>query len=140
MLDYQKILRENMINVLKDILINIKENGLSDLNQLYITFLTKHKNVKVPDWLLEKYPKEMTIVLQYEYYDLKINKESFVVTLSFDNIKTGLQVSYDSIISFADPSANFGLKLKTKKSSKNNKKQIKDNKENVISFSDFKKN
>ena len=139
MIDYQKILKQNMINVLKDVLLNIKKNGLSNLNQLYITFLTNHKNVKIPNWLLDKYPVEITIVIQYEYYDLKINKESFDVTLSFNDVMTSLQIGYDSVISFADPSANFGLKLLTKESNKKVKNKIIKSKDNVINFTNFKK-
>ena len=144
MLDYKKILNQNMVNVLKDILLTINKNGLSNLNQLYITFVTNHKNVKIPNWLQEKYPEEMTIILQYEYYNLKINKDSFQVSLSFNDIKANLKIGYDAVISFADPSANFGLKLKTKESNKKiiNKK-IKEvdtkNKDNIINFSNFKK-
>jgi Uncharacterized protein conserved in bacteria len=129
-----------MLNVLKDILVNIKENGLSSTNQLYITFLTNHKNVKIPNWLLNKYPQEMTIILQYEYYDLKINKESFEVSLSFNDVEASLEIGYDSIISFADPSANFGLKLKTISSKKIIKKESKGEKDNIINLSNFKKN
>ena len=51
MIEYQKILNKNMLNVLKDILEDIKNNGLSNNNQLYITFLTNHKNVELPKWL-----------------------------------------------------------------------------------------
>ena len=139
MLNYQKILKQNMINVLKDVLIEINKNGLSNVNQLYITFLTNHKNVNIPKWLLSKYPNEITIVLQYEYYDLKINKESFHVALSFDDVKTSLEICYDAVISFADPSANFGLKLIEKEPNKKAKKQITKNKDNIINFSNYKK-
>ena len=111
MIEYQKILDKNMLNVFKDILKNIKDNGLSNNNHLYITFLTNHKNVELPDWLKQKYPQEMTIIIQYEYYDLEINKNNFSITLSFDDIKTNLKINYNSIVSFADPSANFGLIL-----------------------------
>ena len=143
MIEYQKILDKNMLNVFKDILKNIKDNGLSNNNHLYITFLTNHKNVELPNWLKQKYPKEMTIIIQYEYYDLEINKNNFSITLSFGNIKTKLQISYNAIVSFADPSANFGLILQ--KSTIQNKvsKKLKTNiskKDNVINFSNYKKN
>ena len=112
MIEYQKILNKNMLNVFKDILKNIRDNGLSNNNHLYITFLTNHKNVELPDWLKQKYPQEMTIIIQYEFDDLKIDKDFFFITLSFNNIKTELKIGYESIISFADPTKNFGLKLK----------------------------
>jgi len=80
MIEYQKILDKNMLNVLKDILKNIKDNGLSNNNHLYITFLTNHKNVELPNWLKQKYPQEMTIIIQYEYYNLEIHKNNFSIT------------------------------------------------------------
>ena len=143
MIEYQKILDKNMLNVFKDILKNIKDNGLSNNNHLYITFLTNHKNVELPNWLKQKYPQEMTIVVQYEYYDLKINNNNFSISLSFNDIKTNLIIDYSAIISFADPSANFGLILQKNRIQKKDNKKIekkKSNKNNVINFSNFKKN
>ena len=143
MIEYQKILNNNMLNVLKDILFNIKENGLSSNNHLYITFITNHKNVELPNWLKKKYPEEMTIVIQYEYYDLEINKNNFSISLSFNDIKTNLIIDYNSIISFADPSANFGLILKKNISQKKLDKNLdskNSKKNNVINFSNYKKN
>ena len=141
MIDYQKILNENMLNVLKDILRSIKNNGLSNNNHLYITFLTDHAETEIPNWIQEKYPEEMTIVIQYEYYDLQINKNDFLITLSFNDINAKLKINYDSIISFADPSANFGLRLEKNKTEKKIRKikktEIK--KSNIINFSNFKK-
>ena len=128
MIEYQKILDKNMLNVLKDILINVRDKGLSNNNHLYITFFTNHKKVQLPNWLKQKYPKEMTIVIQYEYYDLEINKNNFSISLSFNDIKTNLIIDYNSIISFADPSANFGLILQKNKSQNKLKKNIKSKK------------
>ena len=143
MIEYQRILNKNMLNVFKDILKNIRDNGLSNNNHLYITFFTNHKNVALPNWLKQKYPQEMTIVVQYEYYDLKINNNNFSISLSFNDIKTSLKIDYDAIISFADPSANFGLILQKHKSQKVLKRNL-DNKkskeDNVINFSNYKKN
>tara|TARA_B100000886_G_C20324652_1_gene449680 strand:- start:480 stop:911 length:432 start_codon:yes stop_codon:yes gene_type:complete len=142
MIEYQKILDKNMLNVLKDVLRNIKNHGLNGGNHLYITFLTNQNKVIIPSWLKKKYPEEMTIVIQYEYYDIEVNKNYFSINLSFDNIKTNLQIGYDSIISFADPSANFGLILKKRKIKKKfNKDSHIKNKEtdNVINFENYKK-
>ena len=143
MIEYQKILDKNMLNVFKDILINIRDNGLSNNNHLYITFFTNHKNVEIPNWLKKKYPEEMTIVVQYEYYDLKINEHNFSIVLSFNNIKTNLKIDYNSIVSFADPSANFGLILQKNNTLNELKKSSgikKTKKNNVINFSNYKKN
>tara|TARA_B100000989_G_C19523368_1_gene465467 strand:+ start:2552 stop:2977 length:426 start_codon:yes stop_codon:yes gene_type:complete len=141
MINYQKILNKNMLNVLKDILCNIKKNGLSNNNHLYITFLTNHAKTEVPDWIKENHPKDMTIVIQYEYYDLKINKNNFLITLSFNDIHSTLKIHYDSIISFADPSANFGLRLEERKINKSTKdEKIINNKDNIIDFLNYKKN
>ena len=142
MIEYQKILHKNMLNVLKDILKNIRDNGLSNNNQLYITFLTNHKNVELPNWLKQKYPQEMTIIIQYEYYDLEINNNNFSITLSFGDIKTNLIINYNAIVSFADPSANFGLILQKNKIQKKENKKLdknKSKKDNVINFSNYKK-
>tara|TARA_X000000950_G_scaffold99959_1_gene126376 strand:+ start:4378 stop:4809 length:432 start_codon:yes stop_codon:yes gene_type:complete len=143
MIEYQKILNKNMLNVLKDILINIRDNGLSSNNHLYITFLTNHKNVELPNWIKQKYPDEMTIVIQYEYNDLKVNKNNFSIFLSFQDIMVNLIIDYDSILSFADPSANFGLilqKNKIKKKVKQDSKINNSSKNNVINLSNYKKN
>ena len=143
MIEYQKILDKNMLNVFKEILINIRDKGLSNNNHLYVTFFTNHENVKLPNWLRQKYPDEMTIVIQYEYDDLEINKNNFSISLSFNDIKTNIKIDYNSIVSFADPSANFGLILQKNKIQKkvNKKKENKKrNKNNVINFSNFKKN
>tara|TARA_Y200000002_G_scaffold374538_1_gene375415 strand:- start:498 stop:929 length:432 start_codon:yes stop_codon:yes gene_type:complete len=143
MIEYQKILDKNMLNVFKDILINIRDNGLSNNNHLYITFFTNHKNVELPNWLKQKYSEEMTIVIQYEYYNLKVNKNNFSISLSFNDIRTNLTIDYNSIISFADPSVNFGLilqKNKTKKKLEKNLESKESKKDNVINFSNYKKN
>ena len=143
MIKYQKILDKNMLNVFIDILKNIRDNGLSNNNHLYITFMTNHKNVELPNWLKQKYPQEMTIVVQYEYYDLKINNNNFSISLSFNDIKTNLKIDYNAIISFADPSANFGLILQKNKSQKKLEKNLENKKskeDNVINFSNYKKN
>jgi len=85
----------------------------------------------------------MTIVIQYEYYNLEINKNDFSISLSFNDIKTNLKIGYSSVISFADPSANFGIILQKNKNQNKVKKKFEDNKhetDNVINFSKYNKN
>ena len=100
-----------MIDVLIDILKNIEKNGLNNGNKLYITFMTNHKDVSIPKWLYKKYPNEMTIIIQYEYYNLSVSKKNFKIGLSFNNLKADLSIDYKAITTFADPHANFGLRL-----------------------------
>lgn len=90
---------------------DVMENGLHGDHHFYITFLTDYPGVKIPDYLHERYPGEMTIVLQYQFSDLGIKNETLHVTLSFNNIPENLEVPLGSISIFADPSVNFALQF-----------------------------
>ena len=146
---YSQILKNNMLNVFRDVLKNIEANGLQEGHHLYITFKTDSKKVAIPDWLKKKHPNEMTIIIQYEYWNFKVKNDSFNIGLSFKDIKTDITVPYDEVISFADPYANFGLKLiNEKKNTQINNSKLKrkksvikrnKNKDNVIEFTKFKK-
>ena len=133
-IDYPKILKKNMLNVFKDVLSEINSKGLKEGHHLYITFDTNEKNVRIPKWLKKKFANEMTIIIQYEFWNLKIYKEYFDVSLSFNDIKTNLSISYNSVISFADPYANFGLKLSSLETSinKKNKKTLNKKKNTIL--------
>ena len=139
-INYKKIMNQNIINILKDVLKIIDKEGIVNGHHLYITFMTNHPKVVIPSWLKEKYPNEITIIIQYEYYNLKIFKNYFSITLSFNNIKADLKIDYDAIISFADPQANFGLKIKDNGNlQKNVRKLRKSKKNNFIDFNNYKK-
>ena len=84
-------------------------------------------------------------IAKIHHNDIKINKSDFEITLSFNDIKATLKIHYDSIISFADPSANFGLRLVDQKTQRKFNKSTKDKltknkKDNIINFSNYKKN
>ena len=141
-INYYKILRKNMMNVFIDVLNNIEKNGLQEGHHLYITFKTNYNKVIIPKWLLDKFPIEMTIVIQYEYWNFKVTKNNFKITLSFNNIKSDLCIPYKSVTSFADPYVNFGLKLNSFEES-NEKKYKKrtaviKNKNNIIDLIKYK--
>ena len=142
MIKYQEILNKNLKKTFIDILKYIEKNGLEGENHLYITFATNHSLVSVPNWLLKKYPNEMTIIIQYEYFNFTVNKNNFKIGLSFNDVKADLIIGYDAIISFADPYANFGLRLeqKTTNEFKNKINSKKQNSNNVIDFTNYKKN
>ena len=93
-INYTNILNKNMINVFKDVLLNIQKNGLQEDHHLYITFDTNNKNIKIPKWLKEKFIKEMTIVIQYEYWNLKIKRHfirALMVNTKNANTYTGVK-------------------------------------------------
>ena len=95
-INYPEILKKNMTNVLKDVLHEIEISGIKEDHSLYITFNTNN-NVIIPKWLKKKHPNKMTIVIQHEYWNLKIFEEKFKIVLSFNNIKVNLSIPYESI-------------------------------------------
>lgn len=80
-------------------------------HHFYVTFRTDADGVEIPDYLRAKYPSEMTIVLQYQFYDLTVEAERFGVTLSFGGVLRRLEIPFVSIVTFADPSVNFVLQF-----------------------------
>ena len=140
-INYSQILKKNMLNVLRDVLKEIEKNGLLGGHYLYITYKTNAKNVTIPVWLKKKYPEKMTIIIQYEYSNLKVFEKRFEILLSFNNAKIDLSIPYKSVISFADPFANFGLKLNNDivYSELKKNKDIKNKKNNIVNFNEFKK-
>ncbi len=88
-------------------------SGMSMLGEhhFYITFLTDYPGVKIPDYLHDRYPGEMTIVLQYQFSDLAVDDEKMQVRLSFNDVPELLIVPLAAISIFADPSVNFALQF-----------------------------
>jgi hypothetical protein len=112
-LRYDLMVEGALRRVVYDTLKMVAERGLPGSHHFYISFLTEFPGVQIPPHLREQYPKEMTIVLQYQYYGLVLNDQTFSVTLSFNNVKERLTVPFASITTFADPSVNFALQFQT---------------------------
>ncbi len=108
---YDKMVEKALRDVVKQALEELKEKGLVDEHHFYITFFTNHKGVSIPKYLKEKYPEEMTIVLQHQFHDLEIKKDKAIVTLSFNNVPEKLIIPFNAITIFADPSVNFALQF-----------------------------
>jgi len=140
-INYNKYLHKNLINVLKDVLIDVQTHGLKEGHHLYISFLTMNSGVVISDILKDQFPKDMTIVIQYEYWNLNIEDDLFEISLSFNNVRENLIIPFNSVISFADPYADFALKLLYKDDLNKNNKIVKKKeiKNNVIDFKNFKK-
>ncbi len=111
-LSYERMVERALRSVVIEALGQVAESGLSGAHHLYVTFATAFPGVEIPDHLHEKFPEEMTIVLQHQFWDLTLEEDRFYVTLSFNDIRERLVVPYTAIRAFADPSVNFGLQLK----------------------------
>lgn len=110
-LRYDRMVERALRGVVREAVREVIKDGLSGDHHFYITFLTDHPGVKIPDYLRERYPGEMTIVLQYQFYDLEVDDEHMGVTLSFNNVPERLEVPLPAITIFADPSVNFALQF-----------------------------
>ena len=89
------------------------ENGLPGGHHFYITFRTRHPTVDISPALMARFPDEMTIVMQHQYWGLEITEEWFEVTLSFNRINERLHIPFAAVSAFADPFAKFGIQIPT---------------------------
>jgi len=110
-LRYDRMVENALRGVVKEAIEEVMEDGLPEEHHFYITFITDYPGVKIPDYLRDRYPGEMTIVLQFQFYDLDVNDERMQVTLSFNNVPEKLEVPLAAITIFADPSVNFALQF-----------------------------
>jgi hypothetical protein len=102
-----------MRGLIQEVLSKVQAEGLPGAHHFFITFDTKHPEAKLADWLKQRYPSEMTVVMQHWYDDLKVTNDGFGVTLNFGDAPERLYVPYDSIQTFVDPSVEFGLRFET---------------------------
>jgi uncharacterized protein len=110
-LRYDRMVEGALRGVVKKSIQEVIDHGLPGDHHFYITFLTDYPGVKIPDYLRERYPGEMTIVLQYQFQELKVDDENMQVQLSFNNVQEKLKIPLAAISIFADPSVNFALQF-----------------------------
>jgi hypothetical protein len=113
---YDVLARDAMRNVLRRVLTDAAEHGLPGDHHFYITFHSKAEGVKISPRLLAQYPEEMTIVLQHQFWDMKVTEDRFEVGLSFGGVPERLVVPFKAIKSFLDPSVQFGLQFEADES------------------------
>src|SRR5262249_55876316 len=112
-LRYDRMVEDALRGVVRRALLEVSKSGLPGDHHFYLTFRTGENGVQIAPALKSQYPKEMTIVLQHQFWGLEVNEEGFAVTLSFGGKHERLVVPYRSIVSFADPSVKFGLQFAT---------------------------
>ena len=110
-LRYDRMVEGALRGVVKKSIQEVIDHGLPGDHHFYITFLTDYPGVKIPDYLRDRYPGEMTIVLQYQFSKLKVDDENMQVELSFNNVPEMLKIPLAAISIFADPSVNFALQF-----------------------------
>lgn len=110
-LPYDLMVEDALRSVVRRSLEVVASRGLPGNHHFYITFRTEHPGVKLPAYLRERYPSEMTIVLQYQFWGLEVREAEFQVTLSFNDKPERLVIPLEAIKAFADPSVRFGLQF-----------------------------
>jgi hypothetical protein len=110
-LKYDRLVEDALRGVVRCALECVAEKGLPGDHHFYITFRTDYPGVVLPAHLRQRFQKEMTIVLQYQYANLEVRETSFSVVLYFSEIPAQLVVPFDAVISFADPSVRFALQF-----------------------------
>src|SRR5436190_15285572 len=110
---YDILAQEALRGVVRTILADAAKNGLPGEHHFYISFNTRSENVRISPRMLAQYPEEMTVVLQHQFWDLKVTDEAFEVGLSFGGVAERLRVPFDAIKAFADPSVQFTLQFES---------------------------
>lgn len=108
---YQEMMERALRGVMRDALERVEEQGLPGNHHYYVSFLTRHEGVTIPDSLRARYPDEMTIVLQHQFWGLETAEDGFSVTLSFGGRSERLTVPFEAVTAFMDPAADFGLRF-----------------------------
>lgn len=112
-IDYGNLMHRAMRGLIQNVLTDVAENGLPGQHHFFITFDTMHPDVEIADWLSDRYPEEMTIVMQHWFENLDVTDDGFSVTLNFGDAPEPLYVPYEAIRTFVDPSVEFGLRFET---------------------------
>lgn len=112
LIPYDEIVQGALRGVVYGVLKKVDaEGGLPGNHHFYIAFKTRAPGVELPPHLMERYPDEMTIVIQHRYWDLKVTREGFEIGLSFNQVPTRLGIPYAAITGFHDPSVEFALQF-----------------------------
>ena len=112
-IDYGNLMHDAMRGLIRKVLTDVAANGLPGSHHFFITFDTGHPDAELADWLSDRYPSEMTVVMQHWYNNLDVGEDGFAVTLNFGDAPEPLFVPYDAIKTFVDPSVEFGLRFES---------------------------
>ena len=117
LIPYDEIVQEALRAVVGRVLGQVEaEGGLPGAHHFYITFKTRGIGVDIPKHLLERFPDEMTIVLQNKFWDLRVSEDRFEVGLSFNQMPAKLLIPFAAVTGFVDPAVNFALQFQAQAS------------------------
>lgn len=108
---YDQLAQNALRGVVREALRKVERSGLPGEHHFYIAFHTRHPGVDIGERLAARYPREMTIVLQHQFWNLAVSEDRFQVELSFDNIPEKLMVPFSAVKGFLDPAVQFGLQF-----------------------------
>ena len=154
-IDYKALIENAMLNMVRGILKKISQNGLPKNHHFLITFFSNSKGVIIPDWMKEKYPDKMTIIIRNWFENLYVTEKKFQISLNFNNTVEQMTIPFSSLELFADPSVDFAVsfnqintlsnnetKIKAERGNENaikKKEKLNKKNENVIDLKNFKK-
>lgn len=115
-IDYGNLMHRAMRGLITEVLRDVEEDGLPGDHHFFITFDTSHPDAQLADWLRDRYPQEMTVVMQHWFADLKVDPQGFAITLNFGDQPEPLYIPFDAVRTFVDPSVEFGLRFETHES------------------------
>ncbi|HEY5962953.1 MAG TPA: ClpXP protease specificity-enhancing factor SspB [Xanthobacteraceae bacterium] len=110
---YDILVQDALRGMVRNVLADTAKGGLAGDHHFFVTFDTTADGVKISDRLRERYPEEMTIVLQHQFWDMKVTDELFEVGLSFGGVAEKLVIPLAAIKQFADPAVQFTLQFET---------------------------
>lgn len=109
--NYDELVQKALVSVVKEVLSDVAVSGLSGNHHFYIRFRTDHPMTRVPGFLKERHPEEVMIVLQHQFWNLKVLNDGFSVELSFNAIRENLFIPFNALTAFVDPSVKFALQF-----------------------------
>lgn len=114
LIPYDEIVQEALRDVVGRVLGEVERSGgLPGDHHFYITFKTRMPGVEIPKHLIERFPEEMTVVIQNRFWDLKVEQSAFSVGLSFGGVPASLRVPFAAVTDFVDPAVDFSLKFQS---------------------------
>jgi hypothetical protein len=110
---YGRLMHHAMRGLIQRVLEDVAQDGLPGDHHFFITFETGADGVEIADWLRDRYPEEMTIVIQHWYDGLTVDDDGFSIVLNFGDNPEPLRIPFDAIRTFVDPSVEFGLRFES---------------------------